>query len=231
MLSRSAFVFCSLTLGAITVAALVLHAAFAQIIQDETAASIITALVVAFGLGGLGVACLVYFGARIRSTVAEAVKIQPPHKIYLGPALPISPAAAPVAHAVEAPTPIVYVQNGVARLLDEPSRKNRSAVVEWAEYDPKTGRNIYRAVDVATLRRFARCHTPCRAEFTGKSTTYTLCLSFFRFQGWVRAANAGRGVVWAPPFTTVQKRLAYLGDTAALANLPQPQRQRLPLPN
>jgi hypothetical protein len=232
-MSRITFVSLILGTAIAGVLAFVLHKALAALVLSEYSAIIITGLVMAFVAGAVCAAMAIYFGARLRGQAGEASdrqREQPPRKllVYSKPTKRVGPLrfgataseieSAHITDQAEAPIP--FIQNGIAHILETPTRRKHAAVVEWTELDPKTNRAVIRTIDVQTLRRFARLHTPTRSEWSGKNATYSECLAFFRFAGWVvPATEAGRGVVWQLHYQNLQRRLRYLGDLAEFSPL------------
>jgi membrane protein implicated in regulation of membrane protease activity len=242
-MSRITFV--SLILGTTIagVLAFVLHKALAALVLSEYSAIIITALVMAFLAGAVCAMAAIYLGARLRGWAGETnerQREQPPRKllVYSKQARRMGPLrfgattsqieSAPITDQEEAPIPLI--ENGIAHILETPKRRKNAAVVEWTEVDAKTNRAVIRTIDVQTLRRFARLHTPARSEWSGKNATYSECLAFFRFAGWVvSATEAGRGVTWQLHYQNLQRRLRYLGDLAEFS--PLSEISQVPHPN
>lgn len=191
---------------------------------------------------------MIYLGVRLRSqdqVASGKSREHPPRKFllyskstrHLGP-IQFGVSSRSTKHAQpytrhivsQAAAPILFVQDGVAHILDTPTRRKNSAIVEWTEIDPTTQRALVRTIDVQTLRRFARLHTPARSEWSGKNATYSECLAFFRFANWVMpATEAGRGVVWQLHYQNLQRRLRYLGDLAEFS--PISEISQVPYPN
>ena len=228
-MSRTTFFYISGCASAIGILAFLLHKTLIALVVSEHAAIIITALVFAFVAGVLSAIGMIYFAVRLRGQDQAASgknREHPPRKFllynkstrHLGPVtfgVATRPADRALQVGSQSEAPIPFVQDGVAHILDTPARRKNSAIVEWTENDPKTGRTLVRSIDVQTLRRFARLHTPARSEWSGKNATYSECLAFFRFAGWVvSATEAGRGVVWQLQYQNLQRRLRYLGDLA-----------------
>ncbi len=230
-MSRNAFMYSSLTLGATLVTIWLLHAAFTALLPDPAAVGIVTAIVVAFSIGALSALLVLRFGAWLKIALGERAgeraKDMPPRRMYVpAPSTPANAATSATSatrHGLEMDySPVVLVQDGIPRLLDPPPASRRAGVIAWAEFDAQQGRHVHHTIDVASLRRFARLHTPSRSEWSGKATTYTEALACFRHYAWVRPTGGGRGVEWVAPYTKVQRRLAYLGDTADTAALLAP---------
>jgi hypothetical protein len=217
------------------VLAIALYKVLATLVTSAHAAIIITALVLAFVSGALAAIFAICFGVRLRNQASASGGVpreQPARKLYVyrkpttrlgsytfgtvnGPTAITQPHTIQVAAPEEAPIP--FVHNGIAHVLDTPARRKNAAIVEWAEPDLKTDRIVIRSIDVQTLRRFARLHTPARSEWSGKNATYSACLAFFRFAGWLvpaTTAGKGKGVVWHMHYQNLQRRLRYLGDLA-----------------
>lgn len=247
-MSRTPVVYIFGCASAIGTLAFVLYKTFATLITSEHAALVITALVFAFVIGVLSAIAVIYLGVRLRgqdSVVSGKSREHPPRKFllysksarHLGPiqfgvsSRPTENAQPYASHMVgQVAAPIPFVQDGVAHILDTPARRKNSAIVEWTETDPKTQRALIRTIDVQTLRRFARLHTPARSEWSGKNATYSECLAFFRFANWVMpATEAGRGVVWQMQYQNLQRRLRYLGDLAEFS--PISEISQVPYPN
>ena len=232
-MSRNIFIYGSFSLGAVGVFALLLNAALASIIESQSIARTVTALIVAFAAGAMSAISVIYFGAQIRGQKGERATEQPPRKLFVyqkatnrlefgavtSPLEIVRPHTIQAVVKEEAPTPMI--ENGIAHILETPSRRKNSNTVEWAEKDPSADRFIYRTVDIQTLRRFARLHTPARSEWSGRNATYSECLAFFRFAGWVvPTTEAGKGVEWVMQYKKPQRRLAYLGDLADISQAP-----------
>jgi hypothetical protein len=241
-MSRTPFVYIIGCASAIGILVFVLYKTFAVLITSEHAALVITALVFAFVTGVLSAITVIYLGVRLRAqdpVASGKSREHPPRKFllygkstrHLG-SIQFGVTAGPNTSqiAVQPEAPIPFVQDGVAHVLDTPARRKNSAIVEWTETDPKTSRAVVRTVDVQTLRRFARLHTPARSEWSGKNATYSECLAFFRFANWVMpATEAGRGVVWQLQYQNLQRRLRYLGDLAEFS--PASEISQAPYPN
>lgn len=197
----------------------------ASLVGDENAARIISAIIVSFCLGAFATILAIYAGANLRSQPATPVKEFPPRRVFVSEAQSgqtgsITTPGTTLQNQFEAPTqPIVLVENGLPHFLETPERRRNSTVIEWAEEDTKTGRMVYRQIDIQTLRRFARLHTPCRAEWSGRATAYSEGLAFFRFSGWLQQSTTANGVEWLMHYSKLQRRLTYLGD---LADISQP---------
>lgn len=213
----------SLILGSLCVGAvLVVHSAITGLItavDTDQLANVLVGYISCFVIGCLITLGLTKFGVNIRGQTIGESKPLPPRKLFLTPnSRPTTssnelamPVAAEVSH-----TPRTILIDGVASFLDDRHPK-AATVIEWTEVDTKTNRSVYKSVDLQTLRRFARLHTPSRSEWSGKATTYSLCLAFFRHYGWVQ--SVGQRVEWVEHYKRLPRRLAYLGDTQATAEL------------
>ena len=84
-MSRNAFMYSSLTLGAANVAIWLLHVAFTAIIPDPAAVSVVTAIVVAFTVGALSALLVLRFGAWLKTAIGEKAMLKevPPRRLYL----------------------------------------------------------------------------------------------------------------------------------------------------
>ncbi len=218
------------TSGVFVMCLLVVHSAVTGLItavNTDQLANVLVGYVACLVVGSLATLGLTKFGINIRGQAVGESKPLPPHKLFLTPASrPTTVSnnlAIPVAAEIsDAPRTILI--DGIATFLDNRHPK-AATVVEWTDYDPKTKQSVYKSVDLQTLRRFARLHTPSRSEWSGKATTYSLCLSFFRYNQWVQ--TAGQGVEWVDHYKRLHRRLAYLGDTQAISELWQPPTQSL----
>ena len=223
MVSRNTFTYSAFTLGAVGVSALILQSVLAELVGNAQAASFFTAIVVSFCLGALATILAIYAGAQLRSQPTTPAREIPPRRVFVSDARSgqtgsVTTPALTIQNRFESPTqPVVIVENGLPHFLDTPERRRNTAVVEWAEQDTKVGRMVYRQIDVQTLRRFARLHTPCRAEWSGRATAYSECLAFFRFSGWVQQSTKANGVEWMMHYAKLQRRLTYLGDLAEIS--------------
>ena len=217
--SRNLFTYSSLLLGITGILAFLLNTGLSSIIADGASAHFVTSLILAFGAGAITTVGLTKFGVNLSSQAPNNHKELPPRKLFLSPssrpATTSNDLAIPIATEI-AEAPRTIIENGIARLLDE-HRPKTAAIVEWVDYDTKEKRSVYRSIDIQTLRRFARLHTPARSEWSGKATTYSLCLSFFRYTEWVQ--TTGKGVEWADHYKKLTRRLTYLGDTAAISQM------------
>jgi hypothetical protein len=225
MLNKNTIGYSCLAVAAVVTTTLFLNTGLAEVTGDKHSASIITSIVVSFAIGVLLTLLVIYFGAALRPAT-QTNKEQPPHKLFIyntsdTTQISTSPALTTFGTSThEAPT--VIVENGIARTLNTSQNQKNTAVIEWVEYDERKSQNVYRSIDVQTLRRFARLHTPSRSEWSGKATTYSECLAFFRFSGWVIPATVGNGVEWNFIYKRLQRRLQHLGDLATISQTANP---------
>ena len=160
----------------------------ASLVGDENAARIISAIIVSFCLGAFAAILAIYAGANLRGQSVVAQKEIPPRRVFVSESRPpqtgsVTSPVLTIKNKFETQTPpMILVEDGLPHFLDTPERRRNTTVIEWAEQDSKTGRMVYRQIDIQTLRRFARLHTPCRAEWSGRAATYSECLAFFRFR-------------------------------------------------
>jgi hypothetical protein len=222
MVSRNTFTYSAFTLGTVGVSALILQSVLAELVGNAQAASFFTAIVVSFCLGALATMLAIYAGAQLRSQPAIPAKEIPPRRVFVadtrsGQTGGVTTPSLTVQNQFQSQSkPMILVEDGLPRFLDTPERRRHSTVVQWIEPDPKTGQLACRQIDIQTLRRFARLHTPSRAEWSGKNETYSQCLAFFRFSGWVQPTNA-KGVEWLMHYAKLSRRLTYLGDLAEIS--------------
>jgi hypothetical protein len=212
-------------------AAIALQSGLASMIGDKNAASLLTTTIISFVIGAFAATTAIYFGARLANR-QPLVKEATPRKIFVQ--TPSETGDSTNAGLVNFgssthDTPTVIVQNGIPRLMDTQEQRKNTAVVEWVDFDERKSQNVYRSIDVQTLRRFARLHTPSRAEWSGKATTYSECLAFFRYAGWVIPATAGNGVEWNFIYKKLQRRLQHLGDLATISQTLSPPSPNAPL--